>query len=77
MASEISNERSAVMEYLATSNSIIKMSVGAVVGGICRHNVIVVHEACPRVVRDIVENFEMVSLKVDGLHIPVHDSSGS
>ena len=68
---DIHNDRVVVMRYLANCHSIVKISVGAVIGEICRHDVIVVHEACPRVVREIMEKFNMVSLAADGLHIPV------
>lgn len=67
----LTNDRAEVLNYLMSANSMIKLTTGAVIGGIVRHDVIVIHEACPRVVRDIVENFEMVSLAADGLHILV------
>lgn len=73
---EIRNERSEVMEYLATANSLIKLSTGAVVNGFVKHDIVVIHEACPRVVKEILDKFVMVSLAADGLHIPVQDSAG-
>ena len=72
--SNITNERTAVMSYLINSGSVIEMSVGAVINGFCKKDVIVVKGACARVVREIVTTFNMVSLTEQGLMIPVTES---
>lgn len=66
----ISNDRDRVFKYLATT-SMVKMSTSAVLGGIVRDDYVIVHEASPRVVQEIVGNFRMVSLTPEGLLIPL------
>ncbi len=65
------NDTQAVFRYLMNSRSVIRMSVGAVIGGIVRHEYVVIHEAPPRVVQEIVSKFRHISLTADGLLIPL------
>lgn len=66
------NDRQAVYTYFMTCGPLVKISLGTVIKGIVRPDYIVVHEAPPRVTREIVSNFNMVSLTEGvGLMIPI------
>jgi hypothetical protein len=65
------NDRQAVFAYLMNSRLMVRMSVGAVINGIIQPDYIVIHEAAPRVVQEIVGNFRHVSLTREGLLIPL------
>jgi hypothetical protein len=65
------NERKHVFAYLADCGPLVKLSTGAVINGQVHHDYVVVHEAPPRVVREIVNNFSHVSLSADGLMIQI------
>lgn len=65
------NDRQAVFTYLMASGSMVKMTTGAVFNGVINNDYVVVHEASSRVVKEIVTNFVMVSLRSEGLLIPI------
>lgn len=77
MASSINNDRTDVFAYFAGCGSMVKMTTGAIIGGIVRTDYVVVHDACPRVVQEVIAKFKMVSLTEDGLLIPLNDKSGT
>lgn len=66
------NDRQAVYTYLMACDSQVKMSTFMLVNGIVNRNYVVVHDAPPRVVRELVGNFSEVGLREgNGLMIPV------
>lgn len=66
------NDRQEVYTYLMMCGPLVKVSTGAVIKGQVHHDYVVVHDAAPRVVREIVTTFKMVSLSEGaGLMIPV------
>lgn len=67
---EISNDRSSVFAYLASTSG-VQISSSAVINGFVDHGYVVVHRAAPRYVQEIVRKFVHVSLTTDGLLIPV------
>jgi hypothetical protein len=71
MAYEISNNRAAVYTYLMNASPLVKLTTGAVLGDIVRHDYVLVHSAPAKVVREIVNNFRMVELTPDGMLIPL------
>lgn len=69
---EIVNDRQAVYTYFMACRAAVKLSTFAVIKGVVNVNHVVVHDAPPGVVRDIVGNFKMVWVREDGgLMIPV------
>ncbi len=66
------NDRSEVFNYLMNCRSKVKLTTAAVFNGIINQDYIVIHEAPPRVVREIVNCMDLVSLKEDGLYIPIN-----
>lgn len=67
------NARSVVFQYLSQMGETapVKLSIGAVLGGIVRPDYVVVHDAPSRIVHEIVTGFRGVSLTADGLLIPL------
>jgi hypothetical protein len=67
------NDRQAVFTYLMNCRSQMKVSTFLVMqSGVVNHNYVVVHDAPPAVVQEIVGNFKMVGLKEGkGLLIPL------
>lgn len=66
------NDRQAVYTYLMNCGPLVKVSTGAVIKGQVHSDYVVVHDAAPRVVREIVSSFKMVGLTEGaGLLIPV------
>lgn len=65
------NPRETVYRYLMNCQGMVKVTTGAIIGGIVRHDYVIVSEAPPRVVRELVTNFKMISLTSEGLLIPV------
>lgn len=72
--SKTDNDRQAVYSYLMNCRSQVKMSTFLVTpSGVVDHNYVVVHDAPPRVVAEIVGNFVMVGLiEGKGLTIPLN-----
>lgn len=69
----MSNSRQLVFGYLASCESMIKVSLGMVTpGGFVDLNYVVIHEAPPRVVREVVSQMKMISLTEAGLVIPLN-----
>ncbi|QKY78630.1 hypothetical protein SEA_DRYAD_92 [Streptomyces phage Dryad] len=69
------NDRRTVYEYFMTCNSQVKFSTFAIFNGVVNHDYIVVHSAPPRVMRELVGMLQMVSLREDGLLIPLTKES--
>lgn len=70
----LNNDRAMVFEYLAGCRSMVQLSTGWIdSNNIVRHNYVVVRNAPPRVVKEVVGMFTMVSLNSDGLLIPLVD----
>lgn len=71
--SKIDNDRQDVFAYLRDCRSQVKVSTFLILpSDVIDHNYVVVHDAPPRVVREIVNNFVMVGLGEDrGLVIPL------
>ena len=67
----IRNEREDVFRFLANTGCVVKVSTAAVIDGVVHHDYVVVHEAPSKVVRELVNNFAMVSLGPNGLRIPI------
>lgn len=65
------NNRQAVFTYLMTCDAKVKVSTAALIGETISHDYVVVHEAPPIVVKEIIRQFTMVSLRADGLLIPI------
>lgn len=70
MSENLFNNRTEVVNFI-TSFTGVQLSTSAVVNGIVRNDIIVVHSASPRALREIVTKFKLVSLQADGIHIPV------
>lgn len=69
---DLDNDRQAVFTYLMNCRSQVQVSTFALFNGVVNHDYVVVHDAPPRVVREIVGNFRMVGLSQGkGLVIPV------
>lgn len=70
------NDRETVYKYFMNCKSQVKLSTFALFNGIVDHDYIVVHDAPPRVVRELVGMLKMVSLREDGgLLIPLTKES--
>jgi len=69
------NDRRTVYEYFMNCKSQVKFSTFALFNGIVNHDYIVVHSAPPRVMRELVGMLNMVSLREDGLLIPLTKES--
>lgn len=66
------NDRDEVFKYIANCGMMLKVSTIWVNSrGFVDHKHIVIHEAPPKAVREIVGSFKLVSLTADGLIIPV------
>ena len=67
------NERVKVFNYLCDLRSVpITVTIGTADDhDVVRHTAVIVHNAPPRVVQEIVSTFNLVSLRPDGLYIPV------
>lgn len=65
------NDRKAVYEYLMDADGMIKMSTFAIFDGVVNKDYVVVHSAPPRVTREIVTRFKMVSMSEQGMLIPL------
>ncbi len=72
---ETRNSRDDVFRYLANTKCLVKMSTAAVIKGAVHRDYVVVHDAPPRVVRELINNFVMVGLSPDGLMIPIDNST--
>lgn len=72
MAAEFDNDREAVFTYLMSCKSQLKVSTFTTFNGTVNHDYVVVHDAPPRAVREIVTTFTMVGLRENnGLLIPL------
>lgn len=70
------NDRTEVFKYFANCRSQVKLSTFAIFGnGVVNHDYVVVHEAPPRVVKEIIGCMTMVALREDGLYIPLTPGS--
>lgn len=65
------NQRADVLDFLLTADYVVKLSTTAVLNGVVNRDYIVVHEAPPKAVTELVARFDMVSLRPEGLLIPV------
>lgn len=65
------NDRKAVYEYLMDADGMIKMSTFAIFDGVVNKDYVVVHSAPPRITREIVTRFKMVSMSEQGMLIPL------
>lgn len=66
------NDRQAVYTYFMTCGPLVKLSTGAVIKGQVKADYVVVHDAPPRITREILSTFKMVGLTEGmGLLIPV------
>lgn len=66
------NDRRKAYEYFMNCQSQVKLSTYVLFNGVVNHDYIVVHSAPPRVVKEIIGTFNMVSLREDGgLLIPL------
>jgi hypothetical protein len=74
--SEIDNDRGEVFTYLMNCRSQVKLSTFYLVRGIVDHNYVVIHDAPPRVVSEIVRQFKCVSMRPEGLLIPLAKDNG-
>lgn len=68
------NSREAVLTYLLGTRCHVKVTVNPVLNGVVKGNLVEVHDAPPSVLREIVNNFVMVSLRPGGLLIPVTEA---
>lgn len=72
MADRTSNDRQAVYTYLMGCGPGVKVSTGAVINGMVKADYVVVHDAPPRVTREILTTFHMVRVAEGmGLLIPI------
>lgn len=70
------NDPKVVWNYLATASPLIKLTTGAVIGGIVQHDYVTVHSAPARVVQEIIQKFRHVDLAEGvGLRIPLRPAS--
>ena len=69
------NNREEVYNYFMNCKSQVRLSTYALISGIVNHDYVVVHEAPPRVVREITGIMKLVALKADGLWIPLNPKS--
>ena len=70
----LKNDRAVVFRYFANCDAMAEISTGWIdPSGIIRKDYVAVRKAPPRVVREIIEKFNMVSLVDDGLLIPLDD----
>lgn len=65
------NNRRDVYEYFMNADGMIKMSTFAIFDGVVNKDYVVVHSAPPRVTREIITRFKMVSISEQGLMIPL------
>lgn len=66
------NDRVAVYTWLMNLRSQVKLSTYWITpGGVVSHDYVVVHDAPPRVVKEITDRFVMVSLHREGMLIPL------
>ncbi len=65
------NDRTAVFAYFANTRMVVSFTKGATFNGVINPDYLVVHSAPTRAVREIVGNFNNVSLTRDGLLIPL------
>ena len=65
------NDRKAVYDYLMNCGVAVKMSTFAIFDGVINTDYVVVHNAPPRVVRELVGFCKMVSMSEQGLLIPL------
>ena len=72
MADTTSNERQDVYTYLMMCGPGVKVSTSAVLNGMVKADYVVVHDAPPRVTREIITSFNMVRMAEGlGLLIPI------
>lgn len=71
MADATTNDREAVFTYLMNSGMHVKVTIAPTINGIIRNDFVEIHDAPPRALREIVNNFTMVSLRPGGLLIPL------
>lgn len=73
----INNDRTDVFAYIAGCGSTVKLSTGYTYNNMVHTDYVVVHDAPPRVVSEIVTKFKLVSLREGvGLVIPLDSKSG-
>jgi hypothetical protein len=65
------NDREAVYNYIMNADGMIKMSTFAIFEGVVNKDYVVVHSAPPRITREIVSRFKMVSMSEQGMLIPL------
>lgn len=72
MADATRNERQDVYSYLMSCGPGVKVSTSAVINGMVNYDFVVVHDAPPRVTREILTTFHMVRVAEGlGLLIPL------
>src|SRR6478735_32312 len=69
------NDRTEVFNYFMNCRSKVTLTTAALFNGIINQDYVVVHDAPPRVVKEIVGCMDLVSLKADGLYIPIDPQS--
>jgi hypothetical protein len=65
------NDRNEVYGYIMNADGMIKMSTFAIFDGVVNKDYVVVHSAPPRVTREIITRFKMVSVSEQGMLIPL------
>lgn len=65
------NDRQAVYSYLMNCGLMLRITTGAIFNGMVNRDYVTVHQAPPKAVREIVNNFVMVGLDNGNLTIPL------
>lgn len=73
--SSLRNSRGDVLTYLMNTPCRVTLSTAAVIEGAVHRDYIVVHDAPPKALSEIVDLFVMVSITPKGLLIPVEKPS--
>lgn len=65
------NDRREAYEYFMNADGLVRLSTFAIFEGVVNKDYIVVHSAPPRITREIVTRFKMVSVSEQGMLIPL------
>lgn len=65
------NDRKAVYDYFMNGSPLVRLTTGAIIGGIVNRDYVTVHSAPPKALREILTNFVMVDLKDGEVRIPL------
>lgn len=63
-----------VLSTIANTNCVVTMTTGSIENGTVIHDVLVINEAPPRVLQVLVEQYELISIRRDGVHVPIINS---